>query len=257
MDEVDKARKTPDHSRPRSVPVDNIPHQRVAPPANMRAPHISNTSLPSAIPVLGTSVLGKRKATETSLLNSDHTSTTDGVPQQPSLEQPSHSRGVTPTPDTKRRRLKSESLEQKYPESPDSSGSGLFVGRSATSRASPTEHSTSVAQLSQRRDSCIADFIQQMRRIEEEQIEVPTAQAHSVSGFSGHRVDPYDTNVEKKASSLSIDLPSFGKAIRMGDTVVDFVLECVELLHDFYSEHQDTESLVFCKKLRAVVAPNK
>jgi hypothetical protein len=137
MDEVDKARKTPDHSRPRSVPVDNIPHQRVAPPANMQAPHISNTSLPSAIPVLGTSVLGKRKATETSLLNSDHTSTTDGVPQQPSLEQPSHSRGVTPTPDTKRRRLKSESLEQKYPESPDSSGSGLFVGRSATSRASP------------------------------------------------------------------------------------------------------------------------
>jgi hypothetical protein len=121
----------------------------------------------------------------------------------------------------------------------------------------PTEHSTSVAQLSQRRDSCIADFIQQMRRIEEEQIEVPTAQAHSVSGSSGHRVDPYDTNVEKKASSLSIDLPSFGKAIRMGDTVVDFVLECVELLHDFYSEHQDTESLVFCKKLRAVVAPNK
>jgi hypothetical protein len=257
MDEADKARKTPDRSRPGSETGDNIPHQRFAPPAKMQAPHVSDTSLSSAIPGLGTSVLGKRKATETSILHSDHKSTTDGVPQQPSLEQPAHSRGVSPTSDAKRCRLKSESLEQKYPESADSSGSGLSVGRSAASRASPD------ATLNLRRptlseaDSCIADFIQQMRRIEDEQIEVPTARAHSVSGSSGHRVDPYDTNVEKKASSLSIDLPSFGKAIRMGDTVVDFVLEVVELLHDFYNEHQDAESLVFCKKLKAVVAPNK
>jgi hypothetical protein len=254
MDSADKERKAPDPSWPSNVPGDNVPHQRSAPPAMMHAPHLSNTPSPSNILNLGTSVLGKRKATESPLPHNKYKSTTDDDPQQTSPEQPVDFGRVTPTTSVKKRRFKSEFLEQKRQ---DSLRGSSFLGPNETSTVLPDRTLAFRRGTLSEVDSCIAEFQQQMHQIEHEQAEVRVARSHSVGGLSDRRVEPYDTNMEKKASMLSIDLPNFSKAKRMGGLIVDIVLETVNLLDEVYGELHDPEVSIFCQKLKSIIAPRK
>jgi hypothetical protein len=106
-------------------------------------------------------------------------------------------------------------------------------------------------------DTSIMNLSQELRMIESEQLEHSTAQPQLEGGTASHKVGPYDTTVERKASSLSIDRHSFGAARGIEEKIIEFVLMAVKYLDDAYGELHDDEVDVFCRKLKAVVAPQK
>jgi hypothetical protein len=239
MDRNDKTHDTPGFDAESDASVDKDTHQRPASPAVMQAVTSPKSPLATTSPNLGNSTLGKRKATGSPPSVRSLPTGTVNVFQQTSVEPADgHERS------TKKHKVKDETSGH---ESPKFSQSGLFVERDAT----PTVDVAAFLTTS------IANLTQELRLIELEQIQLSTAPPQLKDGTAVLRVGPYDTTIEKKASSLSIDRPNFAAARRIEEKIVDFVLTVVKRLDDTYGELDDSEVSVFCRKLKAVVAPQK
>ncbi|GAB7327108.1 hypothetical protein MBLNU13_g11027t2 [Cladosporium sp. NU13] len=156
---------------------------------------------------------------------------------------------------TKKQNFKDERSDHGSPEFP---GSDLFVEQDDTSTATPARTvSPRPEGVTAFLGASITTFSEELCKPEHEQADLPPASPQPTGGPISHKVGPYDTAAEKKSSSLSIDRPSFAVARRIEDTIVDFILATVKWLDSTYGELHDDEILVFSKKLKAVVAPQK
>lgn len=229
--------------------------QHTAPSAVMQASSNSESSPAPTTLNLGESLLGKRKATELLHSMGDCKIDTASTAHQASAE-PADTRELsTPMRNTKKQRVKDETSGQM---SPKFAKSDLFVEQDDTSMVTPAGTVSPPPEgVAAFLTASIVTLSEDLRKIECEQTDLPAAPPQPKGGPMGHKVAPYDTAAEKKASRLSIDRPSFGAARQIEEAIVDFVLATVKWLDGAYGELHDDEIRVFCKKLKAVIAPQK
>jgi len=231
MDGADKAHDAPGLDVIEDVSVDNDTHQGTAIPVAMQGLSSLESPLAAGAPNLGDSMLGKRKATSSPTF-------------------------ALPTGNNKKHKVKDETSGQG---STEFSKSDLFVGLEET--ATPTGTASHprddslhpIAFL----NTSIKALSEELRQLESQHAALPAIPPQPSDGSVSRKVEAYDTAAEKRASSLSIDRPSFESARRIEEKIVDFILKAVKRLDDTFGELHDDEIRVFCRKLKAVVAPQK
>jgi hypothetical protein len=253
MDQTDDA---PGVGAPSDASVKSDTHQDTTPVVTIKMPSSSDSPPATTIPNLRDSMLKKkRKATEIQPPMGDCSIGTVNISQQASPEPADQDEVYTPPRNTKKQKVEHESSGQG---SPEFSKSDLFLEQDDLTKVRPARTaSTPPEGVTAFLDTTIATFSDELSKIESEQTDIPTAPPQPAGGPISHRVGPYDTAAEKKGSSLSIDRPGFGAARRIEETIVDFVLSSVKWLDGTYGEMHDDEIRVFCRKLKAVVAPQK
>lgn len=252
MDQTDDA---PGVGASSDGPVNGDAHQRTVPVAVMQTPPKSDSPSAATTPNLGVNTLGKRKATGSLFSMGDCRFGAANTSQQASLEPADMYDRSTPLGTTKKQKVKDERSDRGTPKFPSSD---LFVEQDDTSTATPAGTASPPPEgVTAFLDASIMTFFDELSKIEDEQTDLRTAPTQSAGGPISSKVGPYDTAAEKKVSRLSIDRPSFAAARRIEETIVDFVLATVKWLDGTYGELHDDEILVFSKKLKAVVAPQK
>jgi len=119
-----------------------------------------------------------------------------------------------PTGNNNKHKVKDETSSQG---SPELSKSDLFAGPEETvtptvTASHPRDDSLhSIAFL----NTSIKALSEELRQLESQHASLPAIPPQPSDGSVSHKVEPYDTAAEKRASSLSIDRPSFESARRI------------------------------------------
>jgi hypothetical protein len=255
MDQTDDA---PGDGAPSDASVNSGTHQRTVLVAVMQTPSPTDSPAPPNPFPLGSSMLRTpSKAVPPQVAHKSCSPTTDRNSQQKSPEPLVAGKCLTESGDTKKRKFKDESMEEM---TQSQTTDGLFVGPNETF-AEPINEKPKVRRL----DSTIppevhaiisdlsAKFTSRLQQIEYEPDELPMAPQHLACSSDG-RVRSYDPADEKNVFNVSIDRPSYGKAIRIRKLTGEFVLDCMEVLDKFHPEWMDNENRVFRKKFLANIS---
>jgi GTPase Era involved in 16S rRNA processing len=257
MDQTDDA---PGVGAPSDASVNSDTHQRTVPVAVMQMPSTADSAASANPSILGPSMLRTPKVTQPQVPHKSCSPTTDDDFPQKSTEPLAADKYLTESGDTKKRKFKDESMEEMMQ---GQTFNELFVGpnepfavplkgktklRRLDSTISPEVHAI-VSDLS-------AKFLLRLQQIESEPDELPVAPQHLACSSDG-RVRAYNPADEKKFFNVSIDRPSYGKAIKMRKAIVEFILDGMEALDKFHEEWMDNENRVFRKKFLANASSKK
>lgn len=243
MDQTDDA---PGVGAPNDVFVNRNTHQRTVPVAVMQMPSTADSDA-----ILGPSMLRTPKATQPEVPHKSCSPTTNNDFPQKSPEPLVADKYSTESGETRKRKFKDESMEEKMQ---CQAFNELFVGADETS-AVPLNGKTKLRRLDSTTSPEVrailsdlsAKFSLRLEQIESEPDELPVAPQHLACSSDG-KVRPYNPADEKKLFNVSIDRPSYGKAIRIREVIDEFILDGMEALDKFHEEWIDNENRVLRKK---------
>lgn len=241
--------------------VNSDTHQRTVPVAVMQTPSTADSPAPVNPPSLCSSMLrNPPKATQPQIPHTSCSPTTDDKSPQKSPENVAANKHLKESGDTKKRKFKDDNTDEKMQIQPINE---LFVGPNETfpvplrgrTKFRRVESAISPEALAIISDLS-ANFSLRVQQIESEPDELPVAPQHLACSSDG-KVRPYNPADEKKFFNISIDRPSYGKAVRMREVVGEFILDGMEALDKFHEEWMDNENRVFRKKFLANASSRK
>lgn len=251
----------PEVSATSDASVNSDIHQHDVPVAVMQMSSAADSDAPAKPSILGPSMLRTLKAAQPQVFHKSCSPTTDSNFLQKSPEPFIVDEYLTQSGDTKKRKFEDESMEEIMQ---GQTFNELFVGpnkpfakplkkgktklRCLDSTISPEVHAI-LSDLS-------AKFSLRLQQIESEPDELPAAPQHLACSSDG-KVRPYNPADEKKFFTVSIDRPSYGKAIKIREATDEFILDGMETLDKFHEEWMDNENRVFRKKFLANASSKK
>ena len=214
---------------PGGASVKSDTHQHTAPVAVMQTLSTADSPAPANSLNLGASMLRTPNSAQPHVLHKSRSSTTDVKSPQRSPEPVASKDHLTESGGNRKRKLKDESMEEMMQ---SQTLNELFVDPNEAFAAPPKGRRTKLRRL----DSTIspefhaimsdlsATFSLRLHQIQSEPDELPVAPQHLCCSSDG-KVSPYNPAHDKKTFNISIDRPSYGKAIRIRESIGEFVLE--------------------------------